>query len=304
MPPKPPGSLYMHMRPPEWHLSDGDADAILDHPLPPPAEVERPGRLEAAPGGTGVIHDAVTQVAVERDGTAHFHDAKDIDIHLHVPLPSLDDLRHSERALRDFGDELGRGLREWYADPQAIARGGPATDLPEHFKAEPNQCDRWGDKMCEPEPMPPPNTIASGKADLTSYLMRKLHLGDPFASRKKALLDATRAERIERGASFRAGQLARSAELMHANLEGLWATTRDAATRRAALFALWDECAEGEGPAGEAGTRARAEVIGWIGAHLPATSPDGYTRDELARLDAHRASRQHFTPYPDATRSE
>ena len=291
------GSLYMHMRGPEWHLSDGDADRILDHPLPPPPKVYRSGRLQSAPGGTGVIADAVTAVTVEPDGTAHFHDAKDFTFHFHLPLPSLDDLRHSERALRGFGDEIGRGLREWYADPEAIARGGPATELPEHLEAEPNQCDRWGDKMCEPEPMPPPTTIASGKADLTAYLMRKFHVGDPFSSRKRALLDITREERGEQGAVFRAQQLARSAELMRRNLERLWATQREPAARREALFTLWDECTEGDTTAGQAGDRARAEVLGWIAAHLPETSPDAFTRDEIDRFNARRSSHVRFAPY-------
>jgi hypothetical protein len=278
------------MRGPTFSLSDGDLDRILDHPQAPPPAVYRSGRLESAPGGTGVIHDPVTRVTVEADGTAHFHDAKDFDFHVRIPVPTLD-------GLRETGREIGNGLQAWYADPGALSRGGHATDLPEHWKAEPGQCDHWGDSMCVPEPMPPPNTIASGKADLTSYLMRKLHVGDPFASRKLALLDATRPERLEQGAAFRAERLAHSAELMRRNLERLWATTADPITRRETLFALWDECAEGEGPLGEAGERARAEVIGWIGAHLPRGSPGAYSDAELAELASRRASRQQFAPY-------
>jgi hypothetical protein len=145
--------------------------------------------------------------------------------------------------------------------------------------------------------MPPPGTIAGGNADLTAYLMRKFHVGDPFASRKRALLDATRDERGERGAAFRSEQLDRSAELMRKNLEALWATTTDPAARRATLFAMWDECAEGEGALGEAGQRARAQVIGWIGTHLPRGTRDSYSDDELSALSARRASHQPFEPY-------
>ncbi len=293
----------MHMRGPSFTLGDGELDAILDNPQQPPPQVERSGRLESAPGGAAVVHDAVTTVTVERDGTAHFHDKRDIDIHFHLPLPSLGWLRDPERAIRETREELGKNLRDWYEDPYKQMRKGPATDLPDHLQAVPGQCDQWGALNCEPEPMPPPNTVASGKLDLTAYLMRKFHAGDPFEARKRALLDVTRAERIERGAGARAEQLAHSAELMRRNLEQLWRVTRDPAERRAALFAMWDECAEGEGPLGEAGERARAEIIGWIRAHLPAGSADAFTAAELADLAAHRASHQDFAPYEAAAPS-
>jgi hypothetical protein len=286
----------MHMRGPELHLSDADADQILDHPLGPPPEVQRSGRLDNAPGGTAVIPDAVTVVTVEPDGTAHFHDKPNIDIHFHLPI-DLDWFRRPDAKLIATKEELGKALRDWYADPEKIARGGHATDLPEHLKAEPGQCDEWGNKMCTPEPMPPPQTVVSGRFDLTAYLMRKLGVGDPFASRKRALLDVTLAERAERGGRFRGEQLERSAELVRRNLERLWAATADPAARREALFEIWDECSEGEGPLGEAGQRARAEVIGWIGAHLPRGSAGAYSDDELAALARRRTSKQPFEPY-------
>jgi len=127
--------------------------------------------------------------------------------------------------------------------------------------------------------------------------MRKTHAGDPYASRKRALLDATFEERAAKGGEFRGEQLAHSAELVRRNLELLWASVRDPRERRAALFTLWDECAEGDGPLGEAGERARAEVIGLIRAHLPPDSPDAFTPDELAAFTARRSSQQPFEPY-------
>jgi len=85
--------------------------------------------------------------------------------------------------------------------------------------------------------------------------------------------------------------------MMRHNLERLWASTRDPAARRRALFELWDECGEGSGPLGEAGDRARGQVIGWIAAHLPSGSADAFTAEEIASLDARRSSKQHFAPY-------
>jgi hypothetical protein len=121
-PARPTGSLYMHMRGPELHLSDADADHILDNPEAPPAPVFKSGRLDSAPGGRGRIRDAVTNVEVERDGTAHFHDTPDIDVHLRVPIPSLDGLRHSEEWIHEHADEAGKSLRKWYDDPYAQTR--------------------------------------------------------------------------------------------------------------------------------------------------------------------------------------
>jgi hypothetical protein len=293
----------MHMRGPELHLSDADADRILDNPEAPPTPVPKSGRLESAPGGRGVIPDLVATMEVERDGTVHVHDAPDADIHFHVPLPPL-----TERDLTVKRHELGQFLSDWYADPYKETRKGPATDLPEHLLAVPGQCDEVGGLNCEPGPKSSPGTVtvasAGGTADLTAYLMRKLHVGDPYASRKKKLLEATLAERAEKGGVFRGEQLARSTELVRRNLQRLWGTTSDPAARRDALFTMWDECAEGEGALGEAGERARAEVIGWIRTYLPRGATGAYSDDDLARLARARSSKQAFEPYAAVVESD
>ncbi len=293
------GADLMTMRGPELHLDASALEAIAGHgELPSPVRIS--GRLENQPGGNGVVHDAVATVTVERDGTAHMVAKPDIDIHMMLPV--LPDIR---KDLRDIGHDVA----EWYADPYAGERYNRTMDLPQHLQAVPGQCDTYGDGMCDdalsPEMKVTKNPlsndggatpVAGGRLDLTSYLAKKFHVGDVYASRKLKLLDDTRDERVARGAEFRTDQLARSAELMQRNLDRLG--TLAASELHEALFELWDECAEGDGPTGEAGTRARAQVIGWIGAHLPAGQAGAFTVDEIAALDAHRASRQHFAPYP------
>ena len=69
---------------------------------------------------------------------------------------------------------------------------------------------------------------------------------------------------------------------MQRTLEQLWASTPDPAARRTALYELWSDCADDE-----AGARARAMVVGWIRAKLPAGSQDAYSPDELGRLGFH-----------------
>ncbi|HUJ57436.1 MAG TPA: hypothetical protein VLX92_03055 [Kofleriaceae bacterium] len=278
---EPHGSDLWRMRGPDLSLARDAAERIASEGPPAPSPVHESGRLENVSGGGAVIHDRVTTVDVERDGTAHFHDKPDIDIHFHVPIPHLD----VKQDLHDLGDML----EDWYRDPYAMTRTGPSTDLSEINQAEPGQCDGWGSWLCD-DPYSSDaekrarnrddsSASASGNADLSAYLYRKLAHADPYASRKLRLLDDTRAERIERGERFRAEQAARSAELMQRTLEELWATTTEPATRREALYELWSDCADDD-----AGRRARAMVIGWIRARLPPGTADAYTGAELARM--------------------
>jgi hypothetical protein len=275
------------MRGPDLALAPDAAARIVARGGARAETVHESGKLENAPGGGAVIHDRVTTVTVERDGTAHFHDKPDIEVHVHSPIPHID----VKQDLHDLGD----ALQEWYRDPYAGTRYGPTTDLSELNLAVPGACDRWGDPSCD-DPFAPevekrarergkPGAVGlHGPADITAYLYRKLAHADPYAARKRKLLDDTFDERAERGAAFRAEQAARSAELMQRTLEELWAREPDPAARKQALFELWSDCADDD-----AGTRARAMVIGWIRAKLPAGSADAYTPAELERLG--------FAPY-------
>jgi hypothetical protein len=294
--PAPSSSPLMTMREPELRPGD-DALAPIAGTGSAAAPAPVSGRLESVSGGTSVIHDRVTTITVERDGTAHLHDKPYFEIHfLHPHMLNI------RKGLHDIGNMVS----EWYADPYAGTRYGPTQDLPPLLQAEPGQCDSWGAAMCD-DPLAPATVVtksASGDAgvglfggnlDVTGYLMHKFHAGDAYASRKLKALDETRDERALRGTAYRSEQLARSAELMRRNLEQLHAATP--AELHEALFELWDECDEGEGPTGEAGDRARAEVIGWIRAHLPAGGTNAFTADDIATRDAHRSSKQHFAPY-------
>lgn len=279
-------------------ISDDALSKLLkDRPLPDP--VEPSGHIQQN-GREGRIVDPVASYVVHGDGTVDIHSKKDIDIRWKIPLPTPSRILRGAR-------ELGDDLAAWKEDPYRDTRVGTFQDLPRHLQAVPGACGTFDDPMCDAES--PQKTVGKsmsgdgtvipvlgGRFDITSYLHRKL-IGDPFSSRKLKMLNATRAERVESGAVYRAARLGQSAELMARNLEALWGSTTDPAARREALFELWDECAEGEGVAGAAGERARAMVIGWIGTHLPRGQPGAFSADEIARLDARRASKQHFAPY-------
>ncbi len=271
-------------------------------------------RVETAPrsekklqqrGTEYVVPDLVTTMHVSRDGRASFEDKPDIEVHVLLPNP---DLKQTAR-------DLGNHLAAWYRDPYAQKNARRVQDMPRHEQAVPGGWDAGagGDtnidgSIKQPDELPrrPSNGIVpviGGKLDITSWLHRKF-IGDPYASRKRALLDGTRDQRAEIRRTYTREQLAQSAVTMKRNVDRVFRELRDAGQRRLALFALWDECAEGEDEAGEAGQRARAIVIGAIRGRLSG-EPDRYAPEEIAALDAQRTSRQHFVPYePTLTAAE
>ena len=304
-PPANTGMLAMRGRRHDLALSEGAANRIVGEGATPSTD-EKPGdprwshddkiKLVPSGGGNQEIRDRVAKFHVAPDGTVvGIESAPDFTFKLNLPNPSK------------IRKRIGMELDAWRKDPYRDTRVGRMQDLPRHLQAAPDACQSWNDPMCitaedwqaqwkiEDEAAAE-GALISGKADVTGYLHRKF-VGDPYASRKLKILDQTRDDRVRAGATFRGKQLERSAELVQRNLQTLWRTVTDPAERRAALFAMWDECSEDESAAGAAGERARTMVIGWIRAHLPKTHPDAFSADDLARLDAARSSRQHFVPY-------
>ena len=135
----------------------------------------------------------------------------------------------------------------------------------------------------------------TGTFDTTDWLMRRQGI-DPYASAKLEMLDRTRDQRVEIGKVYRKEQLAQSARLMQANLDNLWASTPDLAARKQAVFDLWEECAEtGDPSLVDGGAKARALLERFVQVKL--RGADGFTAEELARLNARRRSRAAFDPY-------
>jgi hypothetical protein len=130
----------------------------------------------------------------------------------------------------------------------------------------------------------------------TQDMMMKRRGIDPYGRNKLAFLDRTRDQRVAVGERTRRARLEHAAELMKNNVDRLWATTADLAARKAALFELWDDCAEtGSEAIVGAGAAARLFVLGVIRARLQGRA--AYTAEELARLNAARRSKAVFAPY-------
>jgi hypothetical protein len=147
------------------------------------------------------------------------------------------------------------------------------------------------------EPKTPDIGVTIATFDVTDWLMRG-HGHDPYASKKLATLDASRDARVVRGQKLRDAQLAHASTIMQANLDHLWATVRDPAARKQAVFEMWDECADtGPDTIVAAGAAARARLESFVYQTLPAGSPGAFTAADLARLNAHRQSHAAFAPY-------
>lgn len=131
-------------------------------------------------------------------------------------------------------------------------------------------------------------TLGSGSFDPTAAMLRAQGQ-DPYEHEKLCFLDETVALRSELRVEHEKRQMAG----LRRALERAWFD--DAHTpeeRRAALFAMWDECREEE-----VGLLARELVESFVRQHLPKGSPEAFGDDELAALNARRTSVMEFRPY-------
>jgi hypothetical protein len=138
-----------------------------------------------------------------------------------------------------------------------------------------------------------------GSFDLTDWAMRS-HGDDPYTARKLEFLDRTRDQRVAIGKRHRKQQLERSAEHAGRNLKRMLAKLPDVASRKQALFELWDECAEagdGDDDLVRGGAAARRMIVATIRSEL--AGANAYTDEELAAFNKKRSSKAKFAPYDD-----
>lgn len=242
-----------------------------------------------APDGTGRRSDQGPVVAaVDRDGDVAMTDRPDVSIRVAVPTPT----------------QIGRGIAEWYeSDKGPDGKRGKRTLVNEiggTIDVATAGCDGVRDSACAPDrTLTVIVPVFRGGLDPTAWLMRKT-VGDPYASKKRAYLDATREERAQIRAEHRARQLRDTAKLVRESLERAWHSTTDVAVRKQRVFELWDEIvepADDEPALAEAARVARAQVIGFIRARLPQRGADAYQADEIAALNAKKRSKVTFSPY-------
>lgn len=255
-----------------------DSALAVGAPVADAAATLEPHDLRPVGGGYLESDEGVFVARVAPDGTVTFHDRANVQVHLKVPTPR----------------SIARGLADWAHDPYARIREG-ACDPNDPTPAEACRV-RTSDADDKPDHgggVP----IIAGSFDATDAIMRAAGQ-DPYAARKLAMLDRTRAVREQMALAHQRKTLAASGTAMRAALARLATATLTDDARRDRLFALWDSCLEdGSDDERAAGRAARAEVIGWIRAHAPAGSAAGFTAAQLAAYNARRASTAAFAPY-------
>jgi hypothetical protein len=131
-------------------------------------------------------------------------------------------------------------------------------------------------------------TLGSVSFDATAWLLRAQGQ-DPYEHERLCFLDDTRDLRADLRVAHERTQMAG----LRRALERAWFDEdRPAAQRRAALFAIWDECREEE-----VGLLGRELVESFVRQHLPSGSIDAFPGAELASLNAQRTSTAEFKPY-------
>jgi hypothetical protein len=275
-------------------LPVGHWDALDHVPRGTRPEQDRStGILHDAPGGDTQSNQGPFVANVAADGSVKLSDQPNLSVHVALPSPRM----------------IGNGLSAWF-NGDKYSGGGRTADgddgttvnapLAKALQVSSGASTNLGDRTQPNANDRVPTAIVpiiGGKFDVSDWLMRN-HGIDPYAAKKLAFLDSTRDERVQRGNRFRTDQLAHATQLMKRNLDALWAASLDLATRKRALFELWDECAEtGDPGLVESAQDARRLVIGFIRAHLPAGGPDAFTADELAALAKLRQSKAAFRPY-------
>ncbi|HKO91835.1 MAG TPA: hypothetical protein VJU61_11810, partial [Polyangiaceae bacterium] len=117
---------------------------------------------------------------------------------------------------------------------------------------------------------------------------------DPHASERRTFLDRTRELRMHLYQHTLRAALARADRQLTQTLADLEVQLERGNDRnaRAALFKLWDECSEDE-----LGAAARKRVEHFVREHCVPGTAVGYEAEELAALNARRASKAPFEPF-------
>jgi hypothetical protein len=127
--------------------------------------------------------------------------------------------------------------------------------------------------------------------DLTDMAMRGAGQ-DPYAAEREWFMEHTEEVRARLETEARARQREAALRGVPGRLASIWNSDLPASVRRRRIFRMWDECDEqGDGLA------VRRQVMEFVRAQIPQTSPDAFTVEELRRWNNERESTMAFEPY-------
>jgi hypothetical protein len=200
----------------------------------------------------------------------------------------------------------GRGQLPWMPNPLGPTKQGPMTLEDLHLQRDGQggfRGHRPGyrfaiapDGAISFDDRPPVEMTAffliglAGVFDLTDLVMR-LQGADPYSYDKSKVIALTRGMRARMTDEERSKRMEGALARLPAELEALWRRKDlSSAERRAVLFQLGDELLEDA-------DAARAEILTFITARLPAGSAEAYAPEELATFNQQRRSAREFQPY-------
>jgi hypothetical protein len=132
--------------------------------------------------------------------------------------------------------------------------------------------------------------------DLNTIMEALASDGQRNTAEKRRFMADTAALREQLALSAEAKNQRLGLSRLRSALERVWHDNASSLPqKRAALFALWDECASDA-----SGSAAQASIEAFIRQQLPLGSPLAFSASELAQLNRRRVSRRSFDPYAAA----
>lgn len=157
------------------------------------------------------------------------------------------------------------------------------------------------------------DVLADGRVRFSDHKRCGVMRGTCWAVQKRRLLAASFDLRLAMAQGFARKNIARQLRRLDLDLQKIWQSRKPPNTRRALIFALWDECEEAlavdlgalgrRAPStidklrSEAGKDARQRIVSFIRDTIPADDPLAFTASELVAMNERRHSRARFAPY-------
>lgn len=134
--------------------------------------------------------------------------------------------------------------------------------------------------------------------DLTDLAMRGKKQ-DPYAAEKRRFLEFS--DKVRSDLKQKAFEEQQRSAVSHLadELSTIWNSSRSAAARRREIYEKWADCTDDKNDS--IGRKGRHTVEDFIRGHLPASSPDAFTSEELAHIASERQGLPQFDPYGTGT---
>lgn len=134
--------------------------------------------------------------------------------------------------------------------------------------------------------------------DLTDLVMRGKKQ-DPYAAEKRRFMEFSDQLRSDLRKKAAQESQTQAMSTFAEQLISIWGNGRSGASRRRELYEKWADCSDDKNDS--LGRKGRHAVEDFIRGHLPRSSSDAYTEDELQKIAGERQGLPPFDPYGTGT---